>query len=78
MGGYSVQVAPLVITRVDIVPNPIAIPAPDRPTVGGPTVPPQPHSLQGSLTILDPAAVSEPVNFTGRAVYSELESTVEA
>ena len=68
VAGASVQVFPMATTRVDLIPNPIAVPPPPRPPSLVRSSPfPRPFSLQGDLSLSDPAAVSEPLDFTGLA-----------
>jgi hypothetical protein len=68
VAGYPVQVAPMATVPMQIVPNPLLAAMPTAPGPRpGPTVPAEPFSLQGSLSILGPTVVTEPINFTGTA-----------
>jgi hypothetical protein len=69
VAGLRVQVVPMATTHVDLVQNPSvdSIPQPRQPNLARRTVKPGPFSVQGDLSILDPATVSEPLDFTGLA-----------
>lgn len=70
VSGVAVRVDPLATTHADLVLNPSAPlePAPPgHPNLARRPVNPEPFSLQGDLLSLDPATVSEPLDFTGLA-----------
>jgi hypothetical protein len=67
--GVPVRVEPLATTRAELVLNPRSpLPPPARhPDLSRRPVNPLPFSMQGDLASLDPATVSEPLDFTGLA-----------
>lgn len=68
VGGAVVEVTPMATTHIDLIPNPFAIPgAPRRNPNSGHGAGPLPFSVQGRLSMTDPAAVSDPLDFTGLA-----------
>lgn len=69
VGGVPVEVVPRATSQVVFALNPVAnaMPLPPGPNLARRPVLPEPFSLQGELSMLDPAAVTEPVDFTGMA-----------
>jgi len=70
VSGVAVRIDPMATTHADLVLNPSAPPepsSPGRPNLARRPVNPEPFSLQGGLLSLDPATVSEPLDFTGLA-----------
>ena len=69
VGGFPVQVVPMATTHIDLVPNPLAaaMPPPRGPSPARRPIYPAPFSVPSDLATLDPATVSEPVDFTGLA-----------
>ncbi|HKE26704.1 MAG TPA: carboxypeptidase-like regulatory domain-containing protein [Bryobacteraceae bacterium] len=70
VNGVVVRVDPLATTHADLVLNPLAAMGPPEKepvNLARRAVNPEPFNLQGGLLSLDPAAVSEPLDFTGLA-----------
>ena len=66
VAGLLVEVAPFSTTHADLIPASLRVPEHTANTTERPNFA-SPFSLQGELSILDPAAVTEPLDFTGLA-----------